>query len=49
MPSGDMVVSIPSIHDPRGVEEVGMRCNFTQNNSTFEIHARFLRSVAYAS
>jgi hypothetical protein len=49
MPSGDMMVSIPSIHDPRNLEEVGMHCNFTQNNSTFEIHARFLRSIASAS
>jgi hypothetical protein len=49
MPSGDMVVSLPSHHDPQDVEEVGLRCNFTQNNSAFEIRARFLRSVAYAS
>jgi hypothetical protein len=48
-PSGDMVVSLPTHHEPKDVEEVGLCCNFTQNNSAFEIHVRFLRSVAYTS
>jgi hypothetical protein len=48
-PSGDMVVSLPTHHDPQDMEEVGLRCNFTQNNSAIEIRARFLRSVAHAS
>jgi hypothetical protein len=49
MPSGDMVVSLPTHLDPEGVEEVGLRCNFIQNNLAIEIRARFLRSVAHAS
>jgi hypothetical protein len=49
MPSGDVVVSLPTYRDPRDLEEVSLRCNLTQNNSTIEIHARFRRSMASAS
>jgi hypothetical protein len=49
MPSGDIVVSLPTDKDPQDLQEVGLRCNVTQNSSRFEIHARFLRSAASAS
>jgi hypothetical protein len=48
-PSGDMVVSLPTHCNLRDLEEVSLRCNFTQNNTAFEIHARFLRSMISAS
>jgi hypothetical protein len=49
MPSGDMFISLPADDELQDVKEVGLRCNFTQNNSAFELRARFLRSVASAS
>jgi hypothetical protein len=51
--SGSMKISLPerriSTTDPQGTGEVGVCYTIKQNRSSFEIRARFLRDLTYAS